>query len=452
MKRSYLVSSILFLFNTFIYSQTLLPELYNKTNNSTFIEDIRETINIQERSNCNKATLKSKLDSIRVKIMDHGLWKPQLKYEFEYDAYGNNTSLFIYKIAYSPPIYFLKRLYSYNSNNQLIEEIRANWYQVPNQWEDLEKAIIEYFPNKLIVTTLIFYNNSWVNNEKHTYYKDNNSIDTLILKEVQYYGTNYWTNFSKHHINYNSNGSISNDIRYNWENNTWVNGRNNIYTYSNNNQNTSIVYYLWANNNWEFHEKEIINFDNINIALNNVSKKINNNSWLNVDSIVYQNNNINMDNQVFYNWQNNTWGKRSKRVYNYDEVSNTNYIIPNYFFSHSKFKKKLINEYWYINSNNNNWLDDGILDYYYSDINTISINELSKKAISITPNPANNYITISGITNSIINIYNISGKLVKTQNINSSNKIDISKIKKGIYIVSATKNNSIISTKKLIKL
>ncbi len=67
--------------------------------------------------------------------------------------------------------------------------------------------------------------------------------------------------------------------------------------------------------------------------------------------------------------------------------------------------------------------------------------------ITITPNPASDYIVINGITNSeIYIIYNLLGKLVMSGNINKTNKIiDISNLINGLYLVK-------IGNKKTIKI
>ncbi len=56
--------------------------------------------------------------------------------------------------------------------------------------------------------------------------------------------------------------------------------------------------------------------------------------------------------------------------------------------------------------------------------------------INIYPNPAAGYFTISGVDNAIITIAQLSGKPVKKANLqNESNKVDISELPAGIYLL-----------------
>ncbi len=55
--------------------------------------------------------------------------------------------------------------------------------------------------------------------------------------------------------------------------------------------------------------------------------------------------------------------------------------------------------------------------------------------VLLYPNPANNYIIISGLNNGVVKIYDISGRKLKEDNINGKTRIDISGLSKGLYTV-----------------
>ncbi|MFK7833458.1 MAG: T9SS type A sorting domain-containing protein [Winogradskyella sp.] len=77
---------------------------------------------------------------------------------------------------------------------------------------------------------------------------------------------------------------------------------------------------------------------------------------------------------------------------------------------------------------------------------SLSDNELSQ--ISIHPNPANNHIYFTGFNDSIdIEIYDILGKQMLTKSVNVSDRVDISNLVSGIYLLKI--NDSI--TMKLLK-
>jgi hypothetical protein len=85
----------------------------------------------------------------------------------------------------------------------------------------------------------------------------------------------------------------------------------------------------------------------------------------------------------------------------------------------------------------------------------ISQNSLISYQLSVYPNPNNGEFTIS--MNSIsenmnVEIYNSLGQIVINEKVNTqSKKINMSQIPNGIYILKLKENNSVISTRKLVK-
>ncbi len=80
----------------------------------------------------------------------------------------------------------------------------------------------------------------------------------------------------------------------------------------------------------------------------------------------------------------------------------------------------------------------------------LGINDISEFA-AINPNPANDFITVSGINNGQITITDISGKQVLSQNINSDfQTINIQNLPSGIYIIKIISSEQ-IATQKIIK-
>ncbi|MEA3444200.1 MAG: T9SS type A sorting domain-containing protein [Bacteroidota bacterium] len=84
------------------------------------------------------------------------------------------------------------------------------------------------------------------------------------------------------------------------------------------------------------------------------------------------------------------------------------------------------------------------------------IEEPVQPEISIFPNPATNFITISpsGITADLkINIYNSLGKLVKLcrmNNVNQTYDIQLNGLQRGIYFVKLLDGHKVVETKKLV--
>jgi hypothetical protein len=82
-----------------------------------------------------------------------------------------------------------------------------------------------------------------------------------------------------------------------------------------------------------------------------------------------------------------------------------------------------------------------------------SINDLSsKKAITIFPNPTKDDLQFSNsIGDGIIRIYDISGKLIQTESSLSSNKINVSGLSTGVYMIVFIKDNGDKTIRKFVK-
>ena len=88
--------------------------------------------------------------------------------------------------------------------------------------------------------------------------------------------------------------------------------------------------------------------------------------------------------------------------------------------------------------------------YSYSSIASIRIN--SKERLTITPNPANNFIVLNGISKAqTVSIYNMEGKLLNQwSNVNGNQQLNIANLQQGVYIIKVLLNNK-EESHKLIK-
>jgi beta-glucanase (GH16 family) len=77
------------------------------------------------------------------------------------------------------------------------------------------------------------------------------------------------------------------------------------------------------------------------------------------------------------------------------------------------------------------------IDYVrvYQENLTNSINIDNKNKYTVFPNPANDVLTIQGKNVSSIKIFNIHGNIVLSKNVNNNKKVDISILKKGMYLI-----------------
>lgn len=71
---------------------------------------------------------------------------------------------------------------------------------------------------------------------------------------------------------------------------------------------------------------------------------------------------------------------------------------------------------------------------------TTAINDVNSKTISISPNPSSDFITLGG-NSGLIRIYDIKGSLVLSHNATANERIDISSLTNGIYVLKTDNQN-----------
>jgi len=88
--------------------------------------------------------------------------------------------------------------------------------------------------------------------------------------------------------------------------------------------------------------------------------------------------------------------------------------------------------------------------YIYSPVRFV---KFDVSVISIAPNPASSFIKInSSVENLQINIFDVTGRKVITQMLNSSSaQINIASLPKGVYTVIAYNNGVKVDSKKIVK-
>ncbi|GGG43960.1 T9SS-dependent choice-of-anchor J family protein [Epilithonimonas arachidiradicis] len=115
----------------------------------------------------------------------------------------------------------------------------------------------------------------------------------------------------------------------------------------------------------------------------------------------------------------------------------------------SSYAGKTIYLAWVNDYTNGNLLSIDDIDVFITPL--IAVNEVNKKDLILYPNPTADYFTISDISDIVsVNIYDLSGKMIKSNFESVNNKFDVSNLEKGIYTVSIETKSGIIS-KKIVK-
>lgn len=81
---------------------------------------------------------------------------------------------------------------------------------------------------------------------------------------------------------------------------------------------------------------------------------------------------------------------------------------------------------------------------------TLAVNEYDQSKVTVYPNPATEFINITGIDNiKSVKIFSTEGKLISVNNI--TGKINVSKFPPGVYLVEIESNHSVFNRIKFIK-
>lgn len=71
---------------------------------------------------------------------------------------------------------------------------------------------------------------------------------------------------------------------------------------------------------------------------------------------------------------------------------------------------------------------------------TTAINDVNSKTITISPNPSSDFITLGG-NSGLIRIYDMKGSLVLSHNATTNERIDISSLTNGVYVLKTDNQN-----------
>jgi hypothetical protein len=98
---------------------------------------------------------------------------------------------------------------------------------------------------------------------------------------------------------------------------------------------------------------------------------------------------------------------------------------------------------------------DGITNvtYRFSEDITVSVKQIieSETNVVIFPNPVTNVLNIKGFEVASAQVYSISGAMMISKNLSYSNRIDVSSLPNGIYVIKMTDTEGRIAVDKFLK-
>lgn len=223
---------------------------------------------------------------------------------------------------------------------------------------------------------------------------------------------------------YNSNGKITEAVLFNYENDAWGNDERHTYTYDANNNLTTHLDERFNDPNWETSQA-----DSFYYTGSNITRKVsyfNGVGGLEPESYnEYTYTGSEVTEMIEKNWDGTQWVNEDKSVITYTGGKLTSGLIYKWV--------------------NNAWQTDA---YRRIGVAPVGINNVAIETIGLYPNPTSSTITLSGniALNTIVSIYNITGKLVKTDMLNN-NTINVENLNNGIYFLTFENQGKLVRQK-----
>ncbi len=333
-------------------------------------------------------------------------------YIYTYDDHGDNIIEVLQKKKTETDswINYIKYINTYYTDSKLKTQIYQEWNIDNNKWENYFFSKIKYENDKVISQ----YWDKWENDTFKTYYRELFTYNTnreLIHKLIQYYNAN---------------------------DDTWGNSKEYIHKY--NDFGRKILYvFLKRNKRTTKHKTE---YDSENRFLNFTwLTGSENNTWINrwFTSALYSAN----QKQVtylsnFWDKEKNQWAENTLDKYYYDDYDN---LIE--YTNRKKEKEEAI------------WENNYRKVFFWSKKLVNKVKEINNQ-ITLYPNPCSSFIDISGFRSNQslkkIQIFSIYGQLLKKSESRSNEiHLNLSNIRKGIYILKIISDNK-MTKKRFLKI
>lgn len=360
--------------------------------------------------------------------------------------------------------YDYKYIYSYNSNDQVTAEVEYWWNDSTNSWETLYKMELVYNNDGHLskIYNYDFENESFVLYSKaELILNSNNDFSSYIYSDFE---NNIWITTAAEEWEYNINNQLISETYYDVINGNNINTSRWIYSYSGDKLNSTLLE-NWNEDltEWQSSRKNEYSYNSNNLLTSDIEYYWENNSWVNSykENFTYDGFNNTITSKSYY-WDetDNSW----KNSFDYSHNYNTLILKGNVLSIEDVFGEYNISvsyENMYLGYTNYNYdyftgqaKPWSKASYYYSEY-TLYTNNLSPlNSMNIFPNPAREFIQVTGnkANNITLKISSIEGKNMQISKINNpQEKITISKLPSGIYFYTLIDENLNIFNGSLIK-
>jgi len=370
----------------------------------------------------------------------NGQWDNYWMDEYTYDEDGKPLSVinYIWDMMNSEWNSWLKSEYTYDGNGLLILNLRYRWDLIAEEWKLDYKLEHTYDnnerPDEIIFSEFIDASAEWIYEWKNEYVYDSKNAESAVIG-YEWDGMSQWINDWKTEYSYNNEDKLIQYIDYDWDNfnSQWVNDEKSEYTYNANNDVEEYIHFDWivSKEGWEPTYKGLYEYNTSGDVFTFTSL-----DWVGLTS---------------------TWLPAYREEYQHNnDYMYTDLILPIYYQDYYDYYSShmlitITRQSW--NENSSTWEDDYERTYSYSEENTwISENQVG--IINVYPIPADDYIIfgLENISNNyFVEIFDIQGKQVVTEELNIDNKVSIDRLKEGLYFYRITEKDNFFTGKIIVE-
>jgi len=414
----------------------------------TYFSDTAEVVKEHLEKPFNSNTLSLEQDSFRYyKYIDYNSQQfGQMLSNLIYMDYDFNTCNYTGGMKYCFSMY----------NDTLYDEYV---YKMLNPstgiWENYASISFSYDQNNYLQKQLIRIwsssENAYVNFEQNYFAFQNGR---MIQKVYQAWNGSSWVNIDKYINTYSASGLISTEIRQEWDliAMDWINATLRTHTYSAGLE-TENLYQTWDDmlQSWQNMNRNTFTYDvNSNMLTKNY-ETYDGVQWNNVDRYIWTyngNNQVTLEKYDLWDVSLSVWNDGSKDIFTYDGNFNlTQELVQiwdgaawnnvekyEYTFDVNNNKTQYLFSAWNDVSLSWDWINK--TEYYYSEFDATTINDIMNRSISVFPNPTNGYISIrpSDKVFKWIQITDAAGRVVIDKHMSETTSIiDLKQYGSGLY-------------------
>ena len=361
-------------------------------------------------------------------------------------AVSVNTQSMLNKSAMKEDsVLYAKTEISYMANHAEMNffEWRPTGWKPDGRFSFYYKSNIE-FPDSTITFSYDSIKLVYVYEAKTIYLKNAAGKDTSEVGYMYDPDTKGWIPGWRTTYTYNAGGMVTTEISYSWDNeqSNWELISKYVYSYTNGLETLS-EYFMWAETEWFGFSKTETTYYPDNQIKSTIDYTLDffTFGYLKSSMVKYSYSNSVPDTIMFFDWEDDKWNVSMFDKDNYISGSNQVKSTDSYILSTIKSASEVAL-----------FTKESVAIYNYDDDNTgILQNQLAE--ISIYPNPVTDYLNIfiKNPQNSQFGIYDLQGRLMKSEIIlNENTKIGVNDLNHGVYLI-RVQNNGNQAVQKFVK-